>query len=64
MSREEATKVLIDACWSLKTQISKMNQIAVDWGVFVDDPTLVLNLSCMCDEMLAILERGGRGVCP
>ena len=62
MKRDEVKAKLTKSMLKLKEAISSINAFAVKEAFFVDDPTLILNLSCQCDEIIGIIENDGKGV--
>ena len=45
LTRENAKEKLIDYLLDLKDRISDLNDFAERYAIFVDDPTVILNLS-------------------
>ena len=48
---------LKDYLLDVKEIIGDLNEFAIKHKVFIDDPTAILNLSCMCDELIGIIEK-------
>ena len=61
MNRKQVKAKLKKSILMLKEAISSINNFAVKESFFVDDPTLILNLSCECDEIIGIIENNGKG---
>jgi len=63
LSREKAIESFIDRLWKIKERLCDLNDFAEKYEIFIDDPTVTLNISCMIDEVLGIAENDGRGTC-
>lgn len=63
LTREKAIESFLNRLWAVKEQVCDLNDFAEKYGIFVDDPTVTLNISCMIDEVLNIAENDGRGTC-
>ena len=58
LTREKAKEKLVDRLLDLKDRISDLNDFAERYEIFVDDPTVILNLSCMTDDIIGLIEDG------
>jgi len=56
LTREQAKEKLIKYLDSLKDRISTINDFAERYEIFPDDPTIILNLSCDCDDLIGLIE--------
>jgi len=63
LTREKAIESFIEQLWRIKERIGNLHDFAERYKIFVDDPTVTLNISCMIDEVLGIAENDGRGTC-
>jgi len=63
LTREKAIKSFLDRLWVIKDRVCELNDFAEKYEIFIDDPTVTLNISCMIDEVLNIAENDGRGTC-
>ena len=61
LTRENAKEKLIDYLLDLKDRISDLNDFAERYAIFVDDPTVILNLSCTTDDIIGLVEDDGQG---
>lgn len=63
LSREKAIKVFLDRLWAIKARVCELHDFAEEYEIFVDDPSVTLNISCMIDEVIGIAKDDGRGTC-
>jgi len=63
LTREKAIESFINQLWSIKDRVSDLADFAERYEIFIDYPTVTLNISCMIDEVLGIAENDGRGTC-
>jgi len=61
MQKQEVKAKLKALMLDLKDVITSINDVAVKNNFFVDEPTLILNLSCGCDEIIGIIDNDGKG---
>ena len=62
LTRENAKEKLVDRLLDLKNRISDLNDFAERYEIFVDYPTVILNLSCITDDIIGLVEDDGRGI--
>ena len=55
-NREEAKQVVKDSLLDVKNMVHDVNAIAEKFQVFPKDPTIILNLSCQCDELIGKID--------
>ena len=54
-SRKERIEAIIDCLGYIKNSVSKLNEVAIENNAIPDYPTQLLDISCMCDELIAVL---------
>jgi len=55
---DEAKEHVIDGLEELKNKISAINAVAVQYNLFKEMPTRILDLSCMADDIVGELQDG------
>lgn len=57
----QAKDYVIEHLDRLKNNISAINAVAVKFGLFPDMLTKILDLSCLCDDLIGELVEAGSG---